>query len=228
LQQLKKLGKFLGQLADPYIVAADFNMTPQQLEQTGFISKLSGTVIIAPEVLFTCTSGKGRLIDYFLVSQVLVPCIKWVRAVVDTPWRPHFGIELGITQVPRKELVHKHIKPIVFKPFAGPDLPWQHFIDKSWKFHGDNQWFYGKSKTTWRNKLYDLDVFQAEVLGHRYSIFSTAAEMVLSERMEPEETESKQMRRLGRGQHWRTTLVNAVRFCGGLLLECRRGQAYGV
>jgi hypothetical protein len=38
--QLKKVGLFISQLASPFILAADFNMTPKELAQTGILRKL--------------------------------------------------------------------------------------------------------------------------------------------------------------------------------------------
>ena len=48
----------------PILLSADFNKTPQQIEEMGW-AKLLESNVITPPVNFTCTTGSGRLVDFW-------------------------------------------------------------------------------------------------------------------------------------------------------------------
>ena len=58
----------------PFIIGADWNMTPQELIDLGELKAFPAT-IVAPTA-WTCNAGKGRAIDYFLVSDTLRGMVK--------------------------------------------------------------------------------------------------------------------------------------------------------
>ena len=58
-------------LQGPFVLSADWNGTPEELEATGFL-RLTGGHIVRP-VGKTCSVGKGRLLDYFVVSLSMLP-----------------------------------------------------------------------------------------------------------------------------------------------------------
>ena len=66
LDWLQAAAGVISTLSGPWILAADFNCTPQQLEATGWL-KLVGGTIISPNHP-TC---KNRVIDFFVVSSNL-------------------------------------------------------------------------------------------------------------------------------------------------------------
>ena len=205
--QLKKVGCFISQLASPFILAADFNMTPKELAQTGFLRKLKGAVLKVPDAAFTCTTGKGRILDYFIVSEVLIPAIKWIMVLLDTPWKPHLGIELGIAQIPTEQLVYKQPKPQEMKEaFYGPDLPWEHYVDVAQEQHQKYPDFCGDYKKDWTNTIYTVDMPTAAKLAKKYAVMSTASEFILHRRCE-----EPQKQKSGRGLNWKTIQTKALR-----------------
>ena len=48
---------------------------------------------------------------YFIISKKLVPLIRYVGAVFDTPWGPHFGLSLTLNAKPSEVLQRILIKP---------------------------------------------------------------------------------------------------------------------
>eukprot|EP00959_Pyramimonas_sp_CCMP1952_P120099 2511120-Pyramimonas_sp.AAC.1 len=86
------LTAFLDMLADPWIVLADWNMTPCQLADSGYPEEWGGSILVAPGSA-TCDKGSGSTIDYAAVKR------GWERSVVirqvhDVPWGTHCGLEV--------------------------------------------------------------------------------------------------------------------------------------
>ena len=70
-------------LKGPWILTADFNATAKELEQSGWLKLVGGTVV-APS-MSTC---KGMVIDFFVVSNNLVG--QWLgRRLWKMPFSPH-------------------------------------------------------------------------------------------------------------------------------------------
>ena len=65
-------------------------MTPEELDEEGWVTGL-GATYRTPEVETTCTSGKGRLLDYFVVSNDIAGRVE-ARVDWDSPWAPHRGV----------------------------------------------------------------------------------------------------------------------------------------
>eukprot|EP00959_Pyramimonas_sp_CCMP1952_P200640 4196794-Pyramimonas_sp.AAC.2 len=78
-------------LADPWIVLADWNMTPCQLADSGYPEERGGSILVAPGSA-TRDKGSGSTIDYAVVKR------GWERSVVirqvhDVPWGTRCGLE---------------------------------------------------------------------------------------------------------------------------------------
>eukprot|EP00969_Alexandrium_andersonii_P299332 13232902-Alexandrium_andersonii.AAC.1 len=63
LQLLRSISAYLDLCSLPFIVAADWNMEPAELESSGWIAYHRASVVLPEGVEATCTSG--RLLDYF-------------------------------------------------------------------------------------------------------------------------------------------------------------------
>ena len=74
----------LSTLKGPWVLAADFNCTSQQLEETGWLRLVNGR-IIAPHHP-TC---KKRVIDFFVVSNNMSEMVVRAVAVGDALCKPH-------------------------------------------------------------------------------------------------------------------------------------------
>ena len=89
---LRDLGVALLDCGLPFVIGGDFEVDPRVLMETGWLAAISAT-IIAPKEL-TCTAGEGATIDYFVVSDQLVPKVRGVDVLFGLGVRPHRGVRL--------------------------------------------------------------------------------------------------------------------------------------
>ena len=68
LSQLAAVGDMLATTQWPWMVTADWNATPEELEASGAVNGWGGRVLVPRGVEATCTSGSARLLDYSVVS----------------------------------------------------------------------------------------------------------------------------------------------------------------
>ena len=123
MDKLGGLGEFLRSLDMPFIIGGDFNCDPAELTKTGWPRRLKAEILHTTEP--TCTSGRGRTIDFFLISHQLVHSVVSTELATDTPWRPHHSVVLKVQAQP----VHVHIwtapKPPKIESHYSPDWPWE-------------------------------------------------------------------------------------------------------
>ncbi|CAK0903419.1 unnamed protein product [Prorocentrum cordatum] len=89
-ERMVALTAFLDMLADPWVVLADWNMSPCQLADSGYPEEWGGSILVAPGSA-TCDKGSGSTIDYAAVKR------GWemsavIRQVHDVPWGTHCGL----------------------------------------------------------------------------------------------------------------------------------------
>lgn len=116
------------------IIAADFNMTPQQMRESGMLT-LTGLSIITAGDQPTCKhSHSHSQIDYLLVDTSIVSLVSEVKLLAAKTWSAHCGIEFVINcrhgSVYTLQLVKP--KPIPYqKDDKGNHLQW-HIEDEDW------------------------------------------------------------------------------------------------
>ena len=88
LQFAKSLRKFI-------VVGADFNATPEEMTLALDLDEAGLTIVVPSNADITCTSGRGRLTSFFLVSTALLTAVRGCEAV-DVPWGTHLGIRLQL------------------------------------------------------------------------------------------------------------------------------------
>ena len=96
LDILQGIAGVLKTLHGPWMLAADFNCTPQQLQETGWLELVNGTIVAGE-----ATTCMGRVIDYFVVANELAPFVEGVRTVNDALCNPHKPVRLYINAKPR-------------------------------------------------------------------------------------------------------------------------------
>ena len=62
-------------LGIPWILAADFNATPEQTAASGLQAIIGGKVMTPHGVSYTCSAGQKRMLDYWMVSDDARPYI---------------------------------------------------------------------------------------------------------------------------------------------------------
>ena len=58
----------------PFVIAAILNKEPDQLWETGWVQSLGRKAnTVVTEVVHTCTTGRGRVIDFAVISDSVQP-----------------------------------------------------------------------------------------------------------------------------------------------------------
>ena len=81
-------------------MAADFNMTPEEGEECGLVDIMGGLVVVPKGAEFTCSSGQGRMIDFWMMSEDARRYFINERILYGTPWKPHFAIGIDVVKQP--------------------------------------------------------------------------------------------------------------------------------
>ena len=100
LDMLDAVAAVMSTLKGPWVLAADFQCTPAQLEATGWLKMVKGR-IVAPNMP-TCM---GRAIDFFVVSEDMGGATVEAITIGDTLCKPHQGVRLYIKARPRTMMV---------------------------------------------------------------------------------------------------------------------------
>ena len=85
---LRRMGRMLAAHGRPFIIAGDWNMVPDDVNELGLPSRLCATVVSS--AAYTCFSSASigtvaRHLDFFLVSDALLSLICEVRAISTEP-----------------------------------------------------------------------------------------------------------------------------------------------
>ena len=116
--KMAQILEFTHSIRTPFAIAADFNMEPDQLWETGWVQSLGQRAsIVVPEVGHTCTTGRGRVIDFAVISDSVRPFCKGITPEYNSPCKPHIGICLQFTATPTQVRVRQACFP---KSFAFP------------------------------------------------------------------------------------------------------------
>ena len=104
------------QFAGPIVVGGDWQMEPHTVAASPWVKTLHLKFLI-PNVDATCTAGRGRVIDYFLVSESIFPHMT-ITADYAVDWKPHMGLRLTL---PLR--LRQHLVPTLRVPRALVPLP---------------------------------------------------------------------------------------------------------
>ena len=98
----------------PWVLAADWNASPEEVQQeaAAWLSFVDGHIVHTEGI--TCTAAaRGSCIDFLVVQRAALP---WVglQVVGGVPWRPHLGLAITIRQPLRPEVVRRIKQPPAF------------------------------------------------------------------------------------------------------------------
>ncbi|CAK0876322.1 unnamed protein product [Prorocentrum cordatum] len=120
--KLLSLGAFVTMLTDPWIILADWNMTPEQLAATEWLAKWNATIVRAPGSA-TCDKGQGLTLDFALVKTGIEHTIS-IRQCPTVPWATHVGLEVRAGSADPwwyQSIDTPKSFPIVIRPRIPPD-----------------------------------------------------------------------------------------------------------
>ena len=116
MKQVHILTKILG-LA--LICVGDFNVTKDELIQSGWPNFMNCDIILPQGATTTLKGTSGRLIDYLLISRSIVAMLKSLEIDASIPTTPHFALKLVLHAKPRSlmEPVLVHPRPLPISTF---------------------------------------------------------------------------------------------------------------
>ena len=109
--------EFTHSIRTPFAIAADFNMEPDQLWETGWVQSLGQRQYCRAGSGDTCTTGRGQVIDFGVISDSVRPFWRGITPEYNSPCKPHIGICLQFTATPTQVRVRQACFP---KSFAFP------------------------------------------------------------------------------------------------------------
>jgi hypothetical protein len=127
---LHMLAAVLATLQGPWLIGGDWNCTPDELLQTGWL-RLVGGVICAPKAA-TCGD---RVLDFFVVSEKIHHAVKMVCNVGDSLCSPHSPTRIMVDSSARVTMVRQLLVPAGF----GARLPFGPVAEPSGEEDGEGR-----------------------------------------------------------------------------------------
>ena len=97
--KLAHIGTLAASTPCPWLAVGDWNCTPRELEDAGWLEQVKGTVLTPANTSYTCTAGQKRMLDYVVASESALHIVESVKADFDpvlNSGRSHFGIEVTV------------------------------------------------------------------------------------------------------------------------------------
>jgi len=105
----------------PWAIATDWNMSPEEVSQTGFPG--AAKAVIRAPVIDTCISPAcSRVLDFFLVDNVLAEGVTSTDTVLDASTRPHRPAQLTLRAGLKAatKTIYKAARRLPVDPVIGP------------------------------------------------------------------------------------------------------------
>ena len=128
VRRLTQLADFIKCLRIPFVIMADWNIEPSELVATGWDRFVQGTVVTPRDVTFTCNQGRGRMLDYAVVANSLVPYFS-LQVDPDSPWKPHVGLMATIEIEIERASARVLCKPVHVEEHFGPYRQWGYYFN---------------------------------------------------------------------------------------------------
>ena len=105
LEVLEELQAAIKSISGPWIIAADWNMSPEALAATSWLRMVEGRIISTN--LDTCNTS---VYDYFVVAKEIRHAVMGIQRIKDAGLQPHFPVRLLIKGNARRIAVRKLVK----------------------------------------------------------------------------------------------------------------------
>ena len=74
VRKLSEVARAIKAAGVPFLIVADWNMQPDELQRSGFLDLVEGVLAVPADLDYTCISG--RLLDYAVVHPGLAPAVQ--------------------------------------------------------------------------------------------------------------------------------------------------------
>ena len=106
---LQQLSFVLGFYNLPFIIFGDFNMAPEVFSQCNWANNHHATQVV-PDTDTTC-KGSKYVIDYWLVSNKIMPLVRPPNIDTTSTWKPHQAWYISLFSKPMRMRVHRLLAP---------------------------------------------------------------------------------------------------------------------
>ena len=123
LDLLQEAALSLSMMAGPWVIGGDWNASPQELADSGWL-KLTGGVVVHPRIpTCTPTGATERILDYFVVSHDLAHAVRGVCVLDGYDLYPHRAVRLMLSGKARCDTIWTTVCPKGFPACLphGPD-----------------------------------------------------------------------------------------------------------
>ena len=93
-ERLRALAALILSLQGVWLVFADWNCTPNELESTGWLDLVGGECFVPQGLTISCRVGARRLIDYCVILKGTRSIFRLGLSI--SPWKAHAGFDLSI------------------------------------------------------------------------------------------------------------------------------------
>ncbi|CAK0907479.1 unnamed protein product, partial [Prorocentrum cordatum] len=118
-RKMATIARIVKSLGIPWCLVGDFNATPEELARSGWLLTLKAWIMTPEGVNITCTSGKGRMLDYVVVPDSFRPFLKRVMPIQKLPWGPRIGLDILVTARPAAVMLRAPVRPVSLEVPAG-------------------------------------------------------------------------------------------------------------
>ena len=121
---LIKVAEILNRLRVPWIVGADWNMTPASLKESGWVTLVNGVIQAVADSIGTCRSTVGCYanLDYFVISAAAASAFSGTEAIRDAAVKTHRPVQVSLCAAPRSHMTTQ-LKRIRQFPRQPPPRP---------------------------------------------------------------------------------------------------------
>eukprot|EP00959_Pyramimonas_sp_CCMP1952_P315921 6612199-Pyramimonas_sp.AAC.1 len=116
--------EFVGALAAPWALTGDGNFLIEDLEMSGFTRLVRARAAAPVGVEFTCSQGRGTLIDDVVASDDIAGFLK-VGKHPPSPFKTHACLGVDIDHEVVEQILWARREPAPFPECEGHDLPWE-------------------------------------------------------------------------------------------------------
>ena len=118
VRKLSEVARAIKAAGVPFLIVADWNMQPDELQRSGFLDLVEGVLAVPADLDYTCISG--RLLDYAVVHPGLAPAVQLMH-YSKAPWAAHRTLQVLVHKNPRSVMIRAMVQP---RPLEGRAGPW--------------------------------------------------------------------------------------------------------
>eukprot|EP00973_Karenia_brevis_P025544 3525646-Karenia_brevis.AAC.1 len=121
---LLRVAELIHSLGTPWAVGADWNCSPDELEASGWLGMIGGSIMSVSSGIGTCRTKTGRYtnLDYFVVPVYSAPMYSMRGVVRDAGIKPHRPVQMAMSSHPRQYMMRTLQKILQF-PLKPPCRP---------------------------------------------------------------------------------------------------------